>query len=826
MQKSVKRMRKEKQKKRPSLNYIISFSVIALILVVICIFAVMSAFMSYNTYNQNLQNLLPATASLAAKTVSTEISRFVTQAETIASTGTLVSITATDEDRAIYIKNVFNKEGKSNKEILGVYYYNENGENLNNTNDTDGADFFELLMSGKSKIYISDPKLDADGKTMYINIAVPVWHGGVEGSKIIGVLNLKISQSVINNVVASLKVSENATSFVINEDSISVASTDIESVRSYQNIKKMSEESKGLANLVKMIDLAQEGNTGFGSYKSDGKTYLVGYAPISSFVNWYFFASAPSTDFNASVINAIRFSIILCIVFVIISFVAVTILTQPLTKSFKLLSDRQAQFAAGDVTSPVPYIKASAREINTLYESLTGVVNTTRDIIKDIDYLMTEMSHQNFDIETRAEEKYVGDFSGILKSFRRLRDGLTASFRRIISVSDQVTAGADQVSSDAQTIAQGASEQAASIQELSASISEVSEIARKNAQAAVQAKSFTAEAGVLMSKSSEDMGQLRGAMDKIYESSTNISKIIKTIEDIAFQTNILAINAAIEAASAGAAGKGFAVVADEVRNLSQKSAEAAKSTTTLIKTSVAAVEEGAELVERTNESFNQLAEKTKEIERIMDSIATGAESQSTAISQISVGIEQVGSIVSITSATSEESAAASIQLKEQADELNRLTNKVTISDKYGYDFDENDEADEDYDAGENTEEDVIETENEGVADDENTKDAEIVADTESETQSPDNNDDVTTKADDVTEEQSSDDITEKAEAEPDTDTDTNTDSNVEAYDIINVDDVTDNSADTGSKSSTVADKEVKKANNKKRGKNKNRRGQK
>lgn len=150
MLKNVKLTRKEKQKKLPSLKYLISFSVIILILAVICIFAVMSALMSYNTYNQNLQNLLPATASLAAKTVSTEVSRFVTQAETIASTGTFVSVTATDEDRAIYIKNAFNKGDKKDKEILAVHYYNKEGQNLNVAEDLDGADFFETAMSGKN----------------------------------------------------------------------------------------------------------------------------------------------------------------------------------------------------------------------------------------------------------------------------------------------------------------------------------------------------------------------------------------------------------------------------------------------------------------------------------------------------------------------------------------------------------------------------------------------------------------------------------------------------------------------------------------------------
>lgn len=230
----------------------------------------------------------------------------------------------------------------------------------------------------------------------------------------------------------------------------------------------------------------------------------------------------------------------------------------------------------------------------------------------------------------------------------------------------QVMTSASQVASASESLAQGSTEQASAIEQITSSISEIAEKTRENAAQANHAADLVGDAIRDVEKGNEEMHEMVLAMQDINKSSESISKIIKVIDDIAFQTNILALNAAVEAARAGDAGKGFAVVAEEVRNLAAKSAAAASETAELIEDSIAKVAVGSRLADETAKALEDISNAVKESEVLINNIAESSNYQATAVAQINQGIGQVSQVVQTNSATSEECAAASEELSNQA----------------------------------------------------------------------------------------------------------------------------------------------------------------
>ncbi len=308
--------------------------------------------------------------------------------------------------------------------------------------------------------------------------------------------------------------------------------------------------------------------------------------------------------------------------------------------------------------------------------AFNSTIETLKGYIFEITAVMEKVSAGILD--TSIETEFKGDFNALKQSINESIESFKGVLQDIDAAAREVALGTQQLSGGSQTLSQGAAEQASALEQLTATLSDIAGETARNADRAEKANGISLKAKEYALSGNDKMCTLQSAMQEISISSANISKIIKVIDDIAFQTNILSLNAAVEAARAGVHGKGFAVVADEVRNLAAKSANAAKETAELIENSIKKTNAGTVIA---NETAKALLDIVTEVEKTVDlsgEIATASSSQTIGIGEVGKGIEQLSAVVQTNSAIAQETAASVQELSAQAEYLKNMVGRFQL----------------------------------------------------------------------------------------------------------------------------------------------------
>ena len=472
---------------------------------------------------------------------------------------------------------------------------------------------------------------------------------------------------MLSDVLSSINISGNGEAFIVNADGQVMGHRNTDLVRESTDMAVYL-GAEAIENKV------VSGETGVMAYEDKTDTKWVSYVPING-TNWYLAIIVPRNDFMGPANDSIQLGIYITIALLFVAGLFTISYAAKIKHSLQGVTNRIELLADGDLKSPTE-VSRTKDETQVLSTSLNHTVNSINGYISELSKILSSISEGDFHVSVEGD--FQGDFVVMKESLNNIIVSLNKMLASVQDSSKEVLKTAGIVSEGAEQVHTGSSEQSSSLQVLSEETRAIEENILEVDENTRLASELMEKTRISMDIGDENMRNLLKAMEDINQNSLEITKINKILEDIASQTNMLALNASVEASRAGEFGKGFAVVASEVRSLAAQSTESAKQASEVISSSLKAIQNGVVYAKQAAESFGEISDVSNRMSDITRRLEQSVNVQKESLENMAEQISQISHVAQQNLDASYESATASQKLHKQAEGLQYISGQFRL----------------------------------------------------------------------------------------------------------------------------------------------------
>ncbi len=500
-----------------------------------------------------------------------------------------------------------------------------------------------------------------------ITMGMPVKENGETAFYLVGVYKY----DMLNDVLSSINIGKNGMAYMVNQEGIVTGHPDQSKVQAQSTLLQLG---GGNEEAIKSVTTGETGSTEF---DIDGQQMLVAFSPIHG-TQWALVIQVPKSDYNNLINGAMIVAGICTLVVLFLSILVILRMARSISKPVKNVTNRMLCLSDGDLHTEVAHIR-SGDELEIMTRTLADTVESVNRYISDIHQVLSGVADGNLQIEPQVQ--YKGDFTLIRNSLVTILASMNKTISGFRAAAARLAQMAEELSGQSGQLHQASLEQNQATEVLVDEVTHVKEQLAGVIKSSDQTHTMTGEITRKVQEANTQMDSLSNAMSNISSNAQEITSIAKAIDNIAFQTNILALNASVEAARAGSAGRGFAIVAEEVKELAGKSAQEAQNAMDIVTNTRAVIQEGVELNASTAESLQAIYGVSTEISKISDQLVAAVQGQENALISMEERIATISSIADRNLQSAVGTSQSSELLAKEAEELQMQVKKFALKEE-------------------------------------------------------------------------------------------------------------------------------------------------